>query len=276
MTVVLALVASVLWGAADFGGGVLSRRQPVFLVMLVSQALGLAALLLVAGLSGAYDDPGNYLPWGVAAGVAGWLGFLAFYRALAIGPMGLVAAITGSAVLVPVGAGMVGGERPSVVQVAGMVAAVVGVVLASGPRSEGAAIHRRVVLLALVAALGFGTAVWCIGAGAEQNLSMVLVVQRCTNVLLGATLLVALRPAVSFTPRELPALAFVGTAEVGANAAYGVAAGSGLVSVAAVLSSLYPVVTALLARWLLGERLTSVQRYGAAVAVSGVVLFAAH
>jgi drug/metabolite transporter (DMT)-like permease len=205
----------------------------------------------------------------------GSAGLLAFYRALAAGPMGLVAAVAGAGVLLPVLAGIARGERPGLVQDAGIVLAVTGVVLASGPElRSGQPVRRTTIGLALLAALGFGGYFWTVASARGQNLTMLLVTNRTTNLVIGGALLLGTTTAVRLSARDLPMLAFIGLADLAANATYALAARSGMVSVVSVLASLYPLVTALLARFLLGERLRPVQQAGAATALTGVLLLA--
>lgn len=275
MTVLLALGSSVLWGSADFAGGVLTRRRSALAVTWASQLAALLALVLFATATQTWARPGGYLWYGIAAGVLGSVGLISFYRALAAGPMGLVAAISSTAVVLPVLAGMLRGEQPGPLQDAGIVLAVFGVVLASGPElRSGQSVRRSTIGLALLGALGFGGYLWAVAAARGQNLPMLLVTQRATNLVVGGVLLLGTGTAVRLAARDLPALVFVGLADVAANATYALATRSGLVSVVAVLASLYPLVTALLARFVVGERLRPLQQVGAATAMAGVLLLA--
>ncbi|MFB8757782.1 DMT family transporter [Streptomyces nigra] len=284
MTALFALATSLLWGLADFGGGVLTRRVPALTVVVVSQAIAAAVLGVIVLATGAWSEAGPRLWWAVAAGLVGPVALLCFYKALALGPMGVVSPLGTVGVAVPVGAGLFLGERPGLVQTAGIAVAVLGVVLAGGPQLRGAPVQRRAILLTLVAALGFGT-VFVLVAEASTTVTglfLALFVQRVVNVGAGGlALYVSVRrgapalPADGFPWRSLPALAFVGLADVAANGTYVVAAHHGPVTVAAVLASLYPVVTALAARGVLRERLAGVQAAGAGLALVGTVLLAA-
>ena len=160
LAIALGLGSSLFWGLADFGGGLQSRRFPVIAVLLVSQAVGLAGIAAIVALSG---EPAPALGdlWPAAAGGAGGLLALsAFYRALAIGTMSIVAPISATGSAVPVIVGLASGEHPGAVQLAGIAAAAVGVVLASREADHGddarARAGRASIGLALVAALGFG------------------------------------------------------------------------------------------------------------------------
>ena len=281
MPAALALLASLLWGTADFLGGTASRRLPVASVLAVSQLVALLGLLPIALALGAFDEPAGYLLPGIAAGVCGIMALGAFYRALAVGTMGVVAPIAALGVVVPVGFGLLGGESPSGLQVAGILAAVAGVVLASGPELNGKA-GAMPLLLAGVAALGFGVVFVLLAAGSEGGgagaVVMTLIMMRVTSVTLMAVILVALSrrrgTAFGVRPADLPVLIGVGVLDVGANGAFSLSSQGDLISVTAVLASLYPVVTVLLARQLHGERLVGPQIPGVALALVGVVMLA--
>ncbi|WP_121714928.1 DMT family transporter [Streptomyces sp. E5N91] len=283
MTALFALATSALWGLAGFGGGVLTRRTPALTVVVVSQSIALAVLGVIVAATGAWSVASPHLWFAVAAGLVGPMAMLAFYKALAMGPMGVVSPLGSLGVAVPVTVGLVLGERPGLPQLAGVLVAVAGVVLAGGPQPRGAPVQRRAVVLTLVAAMGFG-AVMALIAEASTTLTglfLALFVQRATNVAAGgAALWLSVRRGAPALPEQglplttLPALAFVGLADVAANGTYSIAAQHGPVTVAAVLASLYPLVTALAARGFLSERLRAVQAAGAGLALVGTLLLA--
>ncbi|MGW2304235.1 EamA family transporter [Streptomyces sp. NPDC001809] len=285
MTALFALATSLLWGLADFGGGLLTRRIPALTVVVVSQLLAVAVLGTVVLATGAWTEAGPQLWYAVGAGVVGPAAMLAFYKALALGPMGVVSPLGSLGVVVPVSVGLLVGDRPGLVQFAGIGVAVLGVLLAGGPELRGAPVQRQAVLLTLVAAFGFGSVMALIAEASTTvtGLFLALFVQRVTNVLVGgAALYASVRRGGRALPEggvgviraALPALAFVGLADVAANGTYAVAAQQGPVTVAAVLASLYPVVTALAAYAVLKERLRAVQAAGAGLALVGTVLLA--
>ncbi|EFF89870.1 integral membrane protein [Streptomyces sp. e14] len=283
MTAFFALATSLLWGLADFGGGLLTRRSPALTVVVVSQSIAALVLGVIVVATGGWSEAGPRLWFAVAAGLVGPVALLSFYKALALGPMGVVSPLATLSVAVPIGVGLVFGERPGLLQVAGIAVAVGGVVLAGGPQLGGAAVQRRTIGLTLVAALGFGTVFALIAEASTTvtGLFLALFVQRVTNVAAGGAALYAsarrggaVLPAGGFPWAALPALAFVGLADVAANGTYSVAAQHGPVTVAAVLASLYPVVTALAARGFLRERLRAVQAAGAGLALLGTLLLA--
>lgn len=275
----MALLSSALWGTSDFLGGTASRRLPLLGVVACSEAFGLIGLLSAAAITGAFGSPTGYLIWAVLAAVASTGGILAFYEALATGTMGVVAPIAGLGVAVPVLVGIGQGDRPNLVQGAGVVIAIFGVVLASGPELKSTEKTRgmaaRPLLLAVVAAVGFGFVFVFIAHGARTNTIMTLVAMRSTCLVLlvvaaGATEWNRLKVGV----RDLPMLATIGGCDVSANAAFGYASRHGLLSLVAVLSSLYPAITVVLARSVHSERLTRVQLVGVCAALAGVALIA--
>ena len=277
MTVVLlALSASLAWGFADFGAGFASRRIPVFVVAAVMQTAG----LVVAGI--AVLATADHIPtwrqalWAVFAGLIGLVGLAAFYRGLAIGAMGIVGPISTTAAIVPFVYGIARGERPSALQLAGVALAFCGVLGASlEPHAEGRG--RKVgagVGLALVAAAGFGGSLIGLSRAAPGGIAWAVFVMRLAAV----PLLTAL--ALSFEPRRPSRklwllLLGVGVGDTGATFLYAAASTRGLLSIVAVLASLYPVVIVALARILLHERVARPQLAGAAVALAGVALVSA-
>ena len=237
------------------------------------------ALLIPFALAVADETPSaSAVGWAALAGSAGIIALGAFYRALAIGTMSVVAPISATAAAVPVLVGLAEGERPSTLQVAGMAIALAGVILASRePIEEGAAPPNRAAIgLALVAAAGFGT--FFVGidkASATAEVPWVIVVQRCSSLALLVIAALAVRPTL---PRDAPSLlilGMVGVLDLGANGLYALATTKGLLSVVSVLGSLYPAVTVVLARFVLAERIARVQEVGVVLALAGVVAISA-
>lgn len=282
MSALLALLSSVLWGLSDFLGGTAARRMPTPAVVGASQLVGLLTLTPVAVATGALDTPRSYLLPAAAAGAVGISALAMFYRALAVGTMGVVAPIAALGVSVPVVVGLARGEHPSTLQLLGIVVAVAGVVLASGPELSGRGSGgATALLLALGSAVGFGLVLLLVAEGSKGDsgsVVMTLLTMRLTGIgLLTALLLATVRRrgwVIQVTRRDLPVLGVLGIADVAANGTYAIASRSSLVSVASVLASLYPVVTALLAFRVHGERMTRVQLAGVAISLTGVVLLA--
>lgn len=279
MAVALALLSSLLWGTADFFGGLFTKRMAAVVVVLVSQAIALAMILPTVWLFGGFDDPSGYFWWGVGAGIVGPVGLVSFYWALSIGTMGVVSPIAATGIVVPVAWGLFEGEQPSTWQYLGIVIGFIGVVLASGPDAPSGGAereaHTKSIVLALIAALGFGGSFVCLDGGGEFSIGMTLVVQRSTSVLLMVVPVVAFTRLAGLRWRDLPGLAGVGAGDAAANGAFAWSSTLGLLSVTSVLGSLYPVATLLLARIVLKERLTRLQFFGVGGALCGIVLLAA-
>jgi drug/metabolite transporter (DMT)-like permease len=276
--VALAFASSVIWGLADFGGGLLARRHALLAVLLLSQVSALAVALGLVALAPSGRPGAAAIAWGVAAGVVGACALAAFYRGLAIGTMSIVAPVSATGAVVPVLVGLADGERPQVVQVAGIALALVGIVLAARePGGTGPRQHARAALaFALVAAVGFGTFFVAVDeATSRAGVPWVLVSVRLgETALLGAAVLLA-RPRLPRARGALGRIAALGILDVGANALYALATTRGLLSVVAVVGSLYPAVTVVLARTVLRERVTRAQELGVLATLAGVVAISA-
>ncbi|MBV8194007.1 MAG: EamA family transporter [Candidatus Dormibacteraeota bacterium] len=274
MSIGLALAAAFVWGTGDFLGGFATRRAPLLTVMLVSQGVGLAGMAVAAAIAGGTVTPAD-LGFGALAGVAGGAGVAMLYRGLAGGTMSLVSPITGViAVVVPVVAGVLFGERPAAVQYGGIAVAVIAVALLSGgPRQR--RLDRRSLVLAIGAGIGFGIFFVALArTSAAANLWPV-VAARGASVTALVLLSAALRRAPRVTPADARVVVGAGVLDVAANALYLVAVHGGLLSIVAVLASLYPVATVLCSLLFLGERLRSAQLAGVAAALGAVVLITA-
>jgi len=275
-----ALGSSLLWGIADFLGGLKSRSfgVPVVLALMYLASLVTMGVFVVARGEG---PPGSEsVIAGLCAGLVGIAGLAAFYRALAIGTMSIVAPIASTGVALPVVVGVAGGEHPGLARSIGIAVAVVGVVLASREQHSEALAPRRQrqsILLALVAGLGFGS--YFVGAeiASRGDVGWALLLSRVAAAPIIAVFAVASVRRAGRLPRgrSLLALAGIGLLDLGANAAYNQATTLGDLSVVSVASSLYPVTTVILAALLLGERVRGVQRGGVALALVGVLLIAA-
>ena len=271
MAAVLALVSALMWGTADFLGGVSARRRSALAIYLGSQAFGFALLLTVVLIRGDWHAPLGYLGWGIGLGFTGLISMVAFYRALALGPMGLVSPLVAVAVVIPVIVGFVSGETPSAMEIAGIAIAFVGVLLASGPELTGAESMKPLVYTG-VAAIGFGLLYVGMAKGSESSPSMTMLSYRATSMVILIAVLVVARNTGGLTRSDLPALAAIGILDASANLLFGIASTLGMLSTTSVLSSLYPITTALLAAVILRERLRPIQYAGVTVAMIGVVL----
>ena len=213
----------------------------------------------------------NYFLSGVLAGLFGFIGLIAFYSGLATGRMGVVSPIASLSVLIPLTIALISGEQPSTIQIIGMSIALFGAVCASVPEFKGG-FAARPILLAVVAASGFGFAVTFIAKGSSSSAIMTMTSMRFTTFIIAIFLFLRFRTLGGFTKKDLPVLVLVGSADFIANLLLVVATTKGLVSLAVVLGSLFPIVTALLAFKLLHERLHKVQYLGIAFAIMGVAL----
>lgn len=274
MAILLALVSSVMWGGADFLGGVLSRRLRAVVVVAWAAAIGLVLCTAAAFVVGAWHGPLDWLWWGVAAGAAGGTGIWCYYTALASGTMGVVAPIASLGVSVPVFVGILAGEAPALVQVAGIIAAIVGIVLTSGPELSGGASWRPVGLAVLAGSL-FGLFFVAMDAGAETNTLMTLWAMRAVVVVAVVPVALVRRTTGGVSGADYGLIALVAVGDLLANLFFAIASTRGYLSITSVLSSLYPVVTVLLARLVLHERLRSIQLSGVAVTMAGVGLISA-
>jgi drug/metabolite transporter (DMT)-like permease len=266
-------MAALTWGSGDFAGGLLVRRTPVLGVVLVSQLVG-AAIALVAGfVRGEMMPLPADIPLSIFGGLVGGIGIVALYQGLAIGRMGVVAPITGVlAATIPVGFGIVVEGLPGPLVVVGIGLALIAVILVSrvddgrtGPSGIGLA------LISGVAIGAFGVAVSQISEGhAFGPLTLI----RLSEAALIVAVIVIGRQAWRAERRWLPAMAGVGVLDMAGNASFILAVQAGALSVAAVLSSLYPVTTVVLAVLILHERMTRSHTAGILLAAGAIVCIA--
>lgn len=275
MASLLALFSSLLWGTSDFYGGKLSKKHPALAVTAVSQAIGLLIGITIVLVTTSWINPdlsweGYFLP-GVMAGSLGFIGLVAFYSGLATGRMGVVAPISAMSVLIPITIAFINGEKPTSLQILGMSVALIGAVCASGPEIKGGFAVRPIVL-AVIAACGFGGAVAFIAKGSATSALMTMTTMRFTTFTVAIFLFARFRSVGGFSKKDLPILILIGGADFAGNLLLGVATTKGLVSVAVVLGALYPIITALLAYKFLNEVLHKIQYLGIALAITGVAL----
>jgi drug/metabolite transporter (DMT)-like permease len=272
--VFLGLASAASWGAGDFSGGLASRRGDVYDVVLVSQAVGLGLLVGLALLLVEPLPPAGDLLWAAGAGLAGGLGLLALYRGLALGRMGVVAPVAAvvSAAL-PALFGLWTEGLPSTLRLAGFGLALVAVWLVSRPE-DGGPVRRQELTLPLLAGLGFGFFLIVVDRLSETAVLWPLAAARLASItMLAVTVLARQRPPLPVV-RSLPLLLLVGLFDTAGNAFYALATRAGRLDVAAVLSSLYPAITVLLARSILREQVAARQWLGVAAALVAVVLIA--
>lgn len=272
----LALGASLSWGVGDFLGGLKARVLPTLTVMATSQPFGLAALGLAVAVRGT-GIPGDEVAWSTLSAVAGTVGLFAFYRGLATGAMSVVAPIAAVAVGVPVIWGVaVSGDHISGLQAIGFIAAVGGSVAASLELQPERPQLAAGVGWAALAMLAFGVYYVPMHAASTQDWLWPAFLFRCTSVTLVWSVVLAGRAWPTGLRPHWLGLVAIGFLDTGGNALFAAAsAAHGLLSVVSVLASLYPVVTVLLARFVLGERVQRTQDAGVVVALVGVVLITA-
>jgi drug/metabolite transporter (DMT)-like permease len=243
-------------------------------VLFTAQVAGLAAIGIAVAIRGQGPDSAAVL-YAIPASLSGTLGLWAYYRGMAVGAMSVVAPIAGVSAAVPVTVGLATGDRPSALQIIGIVVALTGVALASREHQEG---QRRVaagVGLALLAAIGFGGYFVPMHAAGEADFWWASLIFRATSFSVIAVTALALRSPLRVSRADAAFVAAVGVGDTLGNVLYAASSGHGLVSVTSVLASLYPLVTVFLARLLLGERVDRSQEAGVVATLAGVVLISA-
>jgi drug/metabolite transporter (DMT)-like permease len=286
----LGLSSGLCWGAADFFGGMQSRRLPALTVAFWSQVAGALGLAIALAVSGTRPTPAG-IAWGLVAGAGSGCALVLFYRGLAEGTMSIVAPVSACGAVVPVAAALLTGHRPGALAGLGVIAAIAGVILVSRPHprpaspghpaSHGGGRGRsgRVLAMALASALGFGLFYVFVDAGTAgsggEPLWVIAGARASSLVMLSTIALVGHRSALRWPGRRIGPVALIGIGDTGANLLFAYAATTGNLAVVGVLGSLYPVATVVLARWLLGERLSGGQNAGVVLALTGVGLLAA-
>jgi drug/metabolite transporter (DMT)-like permease len=271
---VLGLAAALVWGAGDFGGGLASRRSPVYGVVLASQVTGMVLCGAIAVALGQGLPAGRDLVICFVAGALGALGITMLYRGLAIGRMGIVAPITGVlAAVIPVIAGFLTEGVPGPIVVAGIAIAVVAVVLVS--RVADASGARSGLTEALIGGTTIGLFGVAIAQLSEGNVFSSLAVIRLAQGVLVVAAVVVMRSAWRPSASILPALVVIGLLDTAGNAFYLLAVQTGQLAIASVLSAMYPVATVILATVVLREPVTRDHTVGIVLAGIAVALIGA-
>ena len=269
----LALAAAASWGVGDFFGGLKSRSLNPVAVLIVAQPIGLTLLAIWVAVRG-QGPPGSSVLWACLAAVLGTTGLIAFYKGMAAGALSIVAPIAGAGAAIPVIWGLAHGDHPSGYQELGFAAALIGVVLASFERRPEAARLAAGVGWAAIAMVAFGAYYIPMHEASHGDFLWAAFVFRLTSTTLIAAAWLVLRPP-SARRADLPVLASIGILDTGGNVFFAAASTKGLVSVVSILASLYPVVTVLLARAVLHERVHRSQELGIVLALAGIVLISA-
>ncbi len=271
----LATACAAVYGAADFCGGLATKRSQVYAVVVLSQAAGLS--LIVAMLPLLPGAPsGAALLWGGLAGIAGGIGLIVFYRALAAGTMSVIAPIAAAASAgLPVLFGLASGERPEPLALAGIAVALAAILLVSKEPGPKPAKALGPLAAALVAGSGFGAFFILLSHAPSDAGLWSLVGARFCSIALVAVLAVATRRGLRPGRGSLRIIGMSGVLDMLANVLYLLAVQRGMLSLVAVIVSLYPASTLVLARQILGERLNAVQLTGVALALGAIALIAA-
>lgn len=269
----LSLSAAVTWGAADFSGGVATKSANPFHVVVVAHATGLLFMLALAYAFGESVPAWHTLLWGAVGGLVGGVGLAAFYKSLAVGTMGINAPLSAViTALVPLLFSFRTEGLPHAIQMAGFALALVSIWIIASP--HGAVGKPQGIALAAVAGIGFGGFLLCMKLAGSRSVFWPLVSARAASTLLMTTIVLLSARAWNLRRSPLGWMLLAGILDSGANALYVAAAQRGRLDVAAVLSSLYPASTVILARFVLKEHLSRLQFFGMIAALVAVVLIA--
>jgi drug/metabolite transporter (DMT)-like permease len=272
--VVLALCSSLVWGVTDFVGGRLVRRHPVATISLLSHSTGFAGLGIGVAIAGFHARAFLY---GLAAGGFGGVSLYTFYKAMSLGTMSIVSPLLSLGSVLAFGLAVAGGERPTWLAVVGALVALGGAILASFGEHASGGDRRRALGWAFSSALALGFYLYLLGRGAHDDggsMSAVFGARAASSILLLGVAL-ALRAPLRVGRRVLATVVAIGLSGSAALVLFGYAASLGLISIATILASLYPIVTVLLARLVVGERLRGFQLAGVALALGGAALVTA-
>lgn len=271
--ILAALAASASWGAGDFLGGITTRRAGALAILAISQPVGLAIAALAVLLVGGAPPGLDRLALAALAGLGAVAALGAYYLALAIGPMAIVAPIAALGVAVPVAAGVASGERPDALASSGIAVAVAGVALAARRTGPAGRVTVPGLALAALAALGFGTFLAAIAPAAAESVPWAIAAARTASVC-ALVLVVLAASSARLAPgsRVWGAAVAIGCLDVSANLLYATATTLGPLSLVAVAGSLYPAVVAMLARAVLGDRLSRLQAVGVGAALAGIAM----
>jgi drug/metabolite transporter (DMT)-like permease len=272
----ISLASAFSWGVSDFLGGLTSRRLPVLGVLAISQPAGLVLIALMILIFGADPISADKFAIAAVAGAASLGGLWAFYAAMAMGTVSVVAPIASLGVIVPVAVGLARGDSPAAIQLIGLVPAIAGVVILSyEEHPEHAGVARRALVLAILAGLGFGIFFTGLDIASPDRPGWAVLAVRVGGVAVVAMALLITRPRLAAVSGSIAVLLTIGFFDVLANALFAVASTKGVLPVVAVGGSMYPAFTIALAHGVLGERLARIQWAGVALALLGVALIAA-
>jgi drug/metabolite transporter (DMT)-like permease len=272
-SIALALGASLTWGFADFFGPLKGRTLGALRVLVYVQLGGLVVIALIVAARG--KGPADVaVLFAVPAAISGTLGLYAYYRGMTVGAMSIVAPIAGISAAVPVVFGIATGDRPSLWQWLGIAAALCGVFLASREPGRGGKVAAGVGL-ALLAAIGFGGYFPPMHEAGNADFWWAALIFRMTSASVILGVVAVRRPSLAMPPIQVSLVALIGVGDMLGNLFFAAASTSGLVSITSVLASLYPIVTVVLARVILRERVARSQEAGIVLTLAGVALISA-
>ena len=272
--IALALGASLTWGVADFFGPLKGRKYGVLRVLFYVQLGGLVVIALAVAVRGKGPADSAAL-LAIPAALSGTLGLYAYYRGMAVGAISIVAPIAGISAVVPVTVGILSGDRPSAWQLLGIAAALCGVFFAAREPGRTGSRFAAGVGLALLAAVGFGGYFPAMHAAGDADFWWASLIFRMTSTSIVLATVAVRRPSLAIEPVQIPLLALIGTGDMLGNLLFAAASSQGLISITSVLASLYPIVTILLARLVLHERVARSQEGGIVLTLAGVALITA-
>jgi drug/metabolite transporter (DMT)-like permease len=267
----LSLLSAASWGAGDFSGGIAAKKADVFRIVALAHSFGLASMLLMAWLVHESVPPTADLIWGAIAGLAGAFGIAALYKALAIGRMGIIAPVAGViTATIPVLVGIATLGLPPAIQLVGFGLALVSIWLVARP--DGQIDTHRGLGLAIIAGISFGLFLVAGKQAGPHAVFWPMVAARAASVIvMGAISLLFVTDARSLRPALFP-IVLSGLLDSAGNALFIAATRHGRLDVAAVISSLYPASTVILARLVLKERISRMQGVGIAGAMVAIAL----
>jgi drug/metabolite transporter (DMT)-like permease len=271
--VLLALCSSVVWGLTDFLGGRLVRRYPVATISVLSHSTGFAGLGLGVAIAGFH---GRAFLLGLAAGAFGAVSLYTFYKAMSLGTMSIVSPLLSLGSVLAFALAVVGGERPRSLAILGALVALTGAILASLGEHASGGDRRRALGWAFTSPIALGFYLYLLARAANDGGSVSAVFgARATSSVLLLALALTMRSPLRVGRRGLAIVVAIGACGSAALVLFGYAASLGLISIATILASLYPIVTILLAHLFVGERLRGLQLAGVALALGGVALVTA-
>lgn len=274
LAIYLSLLACFCWGVSQFLAGIKTRTLPVLTLMTFTSAAGFTVFLIATAIRGVPLPKEPNLVFALLGGVAGIGGVYSLYRGLAVGAVSIVVPVSALCALVPVAVGLIQGEIPHIIQGIGIFAALCGGVFISLQRKAGDVKPSTAsgIIPAIGAALGFGTFFVLMDVAGAVDPLWAAAASRLAALTLVLSAVVLVRPPLKINPAHLPVVAMIGTLDAAAALAYTTATTKGMLGLVSVVSSLYPVVSVVLAAIFLKERLRGIQRLGVFLIIVGIAM----